>query len=102
QPDYLVEVVERDQQALEDVGAGLGLAQLELGAADDDLALVGDVVADQVLEVQDHRYVVDQGDHVQAERGLQGSVLVELVENNLCRIAAALELDDEPHSRAVG
>ena len=46
--DHRVEVVERDQQALEDVGAGLGPAQLVLGAAGDDLALVVDVVLDQL------------------------------------------------------
>ena len=45
QLDHRVEVVERDQQPLEDVRAGLGLAQLVLGAAGDDLALVVDVVA---------------------------------------------------------
>ena len=33
QLDHLVQVIERDLQALEDVRAGFGLAQLELGAA---------------------------------------------------------------------
>ena len=46
--DHRVEVVERDQQPLEDVGAGLGPAQFVLGAAGDDLALVLDVVVDQL------------------------------------------------------
>ena len=46
--DHRVEVVERDQQPLEDVGAGLGAAQFVLGAAGDDLALVLDVVVDQL------------------------------------------------------
>ena len=41
--DDLVEVVERDQQALEDVRPRLGLVELELGAPDDDLLLEGDV-----------------------------------------------------------
>ena len=45
QRDHRVEVVERDQVALEDVRALLGLAQLELRAAGDDLALVVEVVA---------------------------------------------------------
>ena len=44
QLDDLVEVVERDQQALEAVDPRLERAQLVLGAADDDLALVLDVV----------------------------------------------------------
>ena len=46
QLDHLVEVVERDQQALEAVDLRLERAQLVLGAADDDLALVLDVVVD--------------------------------------------------------
>ena len=52
QLDHRVEVVERDQQPLEDVGARLRLAQLVLGAAGHDLALVGDVVLDQLLEAR--------------------------------------------------
>ena len=44
QRDDLVEVVQRHQQALQDVGALAGLAQAVLGAAGDDLALVGEVV----------------------------------------------------------
>ena len=47
QLDDGVEVLERDQQALEDVQPRLALAQLVLGAPDDDVALVVDVVADQ-------------------------------------------------------
>ena len=46
QVDHLVQVVERDQQALEAVDPGLERAQLVLGAADDDLALVLDVEVD--------------------------------------------------------
>ena len=67
QLDHRVEVVERDQQALEDVGAGLGAAQLVLGAAGDDLALVVDVGLDQLLQRQRPRHAVDERDHVDAE-----------------------------------
>ena len=70
QLDHRVEVLERDQQPLEDVGAGLGPAQLVLGAADDDLALVADVVLDQLLEAERARHAVDEGDHVDAEGAL--------------------------------
>src|SRR6476619_5766463 len=48
QLDHLVEVVERDQVALEDMRAFLGLAQLELRAADDDRALELEVVAQEL------------------------------------------------------
>ena len=98
--DDRVEVVERDQQAFEDVGAGLGLAELVLGAANDDVALVVDVVVDQLLEPERARHAVDQGDHVHAERVLHRRVLVELVQHDRRRIAAALELDDQAHARS--
>ena len=91
QLDHRVEVVERDQQPLEDVGAGLGAAQLVLGAAGDDLALVADVVLDQLLEAERLRHAVDEGDHVDAEGALHRGALVELVEHDLGRVAAALE-----------
>ena len=102
QVDDRVEVVEGDDDPLEHVRPGLRLAQLELGAALDDLALVGDVVADQLLEAERLRHVVDEGDHVDAERGLHRRVLVELVQDHGGRVAAALQLDDEPHAGAVG
>ena len=44
--DDLVEVVERDQQAFEDVRAALLLGQLVLRPANDDLALMADVGLD--------------------------------------------------------
>ena len=48
QRDHRVEVIERDLQAFEDVGARLGLAQLELGPAADDLAPELDEVLDDL------------------------------------------------------
>ena len=51
-PDHLVEVVERDAQPFEDVGARLGLAQLELGATADDFAAELDELLDELEEVQ--------------------------------------------------
>ena len=65
--DDLVEMVQRDQQALDDVVALLGLAQLEAGAAGDDVDLVVDVVADHLGEVQRARHAVDEREHDHAE-----------------------------------
>ena len=101
QLDDRVEVVERDEQALEDVRARLLLGELVLGAADDHLALVGDVVVDHRAQVQRARHVVDERDHVDAERGLHRRVLVELVEHDL-RDRVALELDHQAHAALVG
>ena len=101
QLDHLVEVVERDQQALEPVHLRLERAQLVLRAPDDDLALVLDVVVDDRAQRQRPRHVVDQRDRVDAERRLHRGVLVELVQHDL-RDHAALELDHDPHALAVG
>ena len=48
QLDHLVEVIERDLEAFEDMGPRLGLAQLELGPAADHLAAELDEVLDDV------------------------------------------------------
>ena len=52
QRDDLVEMVEGDLQALEDVRARLGLSQLELGASADDVAPELDEVLEDVEQRQ--------------------------------------------------
>ena len=101
QRDDLVEVVERDQQALEAVHRAVERAQLVLRAADDDLALMADVVEDDLAQREQLRDVLDQRDHVHAERRLHRRVLVELVQDDL-GVRIALELDHEPHAVAIG
>ena len=51
--DDLVEVIERDAEALEDVRARLGLPQLELGPPPDHLAAELDELLDELEQVQD-------------------------------------------------
>ena len=97
--DDRVEVVERDQQALDDVVALLGLLQLVARAPGDDVDLVVDVVADHLGEVQRPGDAVDEREHDHAEAVLQLRVLVELVQDDL-RVGAALELDDQAHALA--
>ena len=65
--DDLVEVVERDQQAQDDVVALLGLAQVEPRAPRDDVDLVIDVVAHHLGQVQRARDAVDERQHDHAE-----------------------------------
>ena len=99
--DDRVDVVERDEVALEDVRARLGLAQLVLRAAGDDLALEVEVVRDELEQRQRLRHAVDERDGVVAERRLQRRVLEELVERDL-RHRVALQLDLDAHAGAVG
>ena len=100
QVDDRVEVVERDQQALEDVHARLEDAELVLRAPDDDLALMAHVGVDDLAQRERLRDAVDERDRVHAERRLHRRVLVELVQHHL-RQHVALELDHEAHAVAV-
>ena len=79
----------------------LGLTQLVLRAAGDDLALVLEVVTDQLEQRQRLRDAVDERDRVVAERRLQRSQLEELVERDL-RHRLALQLDVDAHPFLVG
>ena len=76
------------------------LAQLEHGAAGDDLAPVHEEELEELLEVQETRLVVDQRDHVHAEAVLQLRQLEEIVQHDVGDFAA-LELDDEAHALLV-
>ena len=86
--------------APQDVRALLRLAQLELRAARDDLALEVEVVPDQLEQRERPRHAVDERDGVVAERRLERRVLEELVQRDL-RDRVALQLDLDAHARAV-
>jgi hypothetical protein len=101
QRHQLVDVIERDAVTLEDVGALLGLVEVELRAPHHDFAPVQDVVVDDLEQVDGPRPVVDQGEHVDAERLLHLGVVEELVEDDT-RVRVLLELDHHPHAAPVG
>jgi hypothetical protein len=96
-----VEVVEGDLQALEDVGPGPRLAEIELRPAPDNLAPVVDVVLEDRLQRKRLRLSVDEGQHVHVERELHRGVLEQVVQH-LVRVGFALDLDVHPHAVAVG
>ena len=80
--DEVVEVIEGDDVAFEDVGAVLGLAEAELGAAGDDVAAVLDVALDEFLDVHLLRPLLVEGEQGDAEGGFEGGLLVELVDDD--------------------
>src|SRR3954471_17681087 len=98
--DHLVDVVDGDLEALEDVLPGFRRGQLELGPADDDVVPVLDVALEQLLQVHHLRHALVQGEHDHAEGGLHGGVLVELVQHHVGD-GVALEIDDHPHAVLV-
>ena len=94
-------MIERDLEAFEDVGPGLGLAQLELGSPPDDFAAELDELLDDLEEVEHLRPAAGDRQHDDAERGLQRRVLVEIVQDDIGHLAA-LQLDHDAHAVAVG
>ena len=96
----LVNVIQRLQQALQNVGPGQRLVQVVLGAAGDDFLLVADVVIDHLPQVQYLGLTVHQRQHVGAEGLLHGGVLVEVIEDDL-GMHVLLQLNDDAHAVAV-
>src|SRR5690606_35362920 len=92
-----IEVVERDAQALEHVGAGLGLAQVELGAPPHHVAAELDEVLDDLEQAQHARPAANDGQQRDAEVHLQARLLVEVVEHHVGQLTA-LQLDDDAHA----
>ena len=92
--DDRVDHVEGADEALDDVGAVLGLAQPVLRPPGDDLDLVLDVDLDRLGQVEQPRDAVDEREHVHGEARLHRRVLVELVQHDL-GVGVALQLDDE-------
>ena len=87
QLDDLVDVIEGDHEALDDVRAGLGLAELELRPPAHHLAPVLDEQPQALQQGQDLGPAVDEGQHDDAEGVLERRELVELVEDDLAGLA---------------
>ena len=98
--DHVVDVVERDAVAEQDVLALAGLAQLVLRAAAHHVDAVLDEQAQQLQQAQLARLPGDDGQQDHAERFLHLGVLEEVVEDDL-RLFVALHFDDDAHAVAV-
>ncbi len=90
----LVDHVERLNQTSVDVGLLLSLGQAVCRAPLDDLHLVGDPVADELIQTQRTRDFVNERQHVAAEVILQLSVLVKVVHHD-ARLCVTLQRDDQ-------
>ena len=101
QGDHRIEVIERDLEAFEDVGALLGFGEVELGAPPHhDLAL-RHVLVDERAQAHHLGTIVHQRQHDRAERALERGVDEQLVQDHL-GIGVLLELDHDAHAVAVG
>ena len=100
--DDLVDVEDRDQQAVDEVQPVGGLAAAEHRAAAYDVEAVAEEDLEQLLEAERARLAVDEGHGVDAEGVLHRGELVELLEQRLGD-EAVLDLDDQPQAvLAVG
>ena len=91
---------ERLLEAEQDVLALAGLAQQEIGAAADHIDAVLDEALDHVEQAQLARLPVHDGQHDDAEVGLQLRVLIQIVEDDF-GLLAALQLEHDAHAVAV-
>ena len=55
QGNNLINLIERLEEAFQDMGTGLGLAQFELGTPDHHFAAMVEEIGQRGLEVQQHR-----------------------------------------------
>ena len=101
QLDELIQVVECDLEALEDMGARFRLLEVEERAARDHLTAVLDERQQHLLEGQDHRSAILDREHIDAEGRSHAGLFVQIVENDV-RFLAALDLDDDANPFAAG
>jgi len=83
------------------VGALLGLFQVVLGAAAHHLVLKFHVFLKHLLQGEDFRHLVVDGQHDNAHGILQLGVLVQLVQDDLC-IGVLADIHHDAHTLAVG
>ena len=96
-----VDVVERDHITFEDMGTLLGLGQLVASTANDNVALMIDVVAEHLTKRKNLRNTVHQRQVDDAEADLKLRVLEQLVKDDL-RNHVLLQVDDDVDAAAVG
>ena len=100
-PDHLVDVIDGDLQAFEDVLAILGAFLLERRPAGDDRVAVLDEVPQQLLQVHFLRHAVRESQHDRAEGHLHLRMPVQLIQDHH-RDGVPLQLDHQPHALFVG
>ena len=98
---HFVDVVRCDDQAFEDVGTFLRLAEFVLGATDDHFVTMVHETLNHILQCQALGASLHEGDVVHAERALESSHLEQLVQYYAC-VGIALHIDDDAHTFAVG
>ncbi len=98
--DHFIQVFQRRPQPFQDMRPLAGFLQVVLAAPADDLLAMLQVNPHRLLEAQQARLAVHQGQHVDAEGGLHGGVLVQVAQDKF-RLGGLAQLDHNPHSLAI-
>ena len=98
--DDLVDVVDGDLEAFEDVDAILRLLEQEAGAARDDLDAVVDEALEEELQAHAARGAVVEGEHVRREVRLQLGEAEEVVEDHV-GLGVGLDGHDDVHAHVA-
>ncbi|MNJ31361.1 hypothetical protein D3C77_259960 [compost metagenome] len=98
--DDLVDIGDGDGQTDQDVAAIARLGQLELDPANDHFLAELEEELQQLAQAHLLGPPVVQRQHVDAERGLQRRIAIELIQDHVAR-GVALQLDDDAHALAV-
>src|SRR6185312_13808195 len=98
--DDAIDVVDGDDEAFDDLLPRARLFELEQRAACDHVAAMLDEVRERVLDREDLRLPVDDGEHGHAERRLQLGHLVQVVQDDRGHRVLA-QLEDDAHAVSV-
>ena len=99
--DHVIDVIERQPVAFQDVLSVFRLGQQERRAPAHHVDAVFDEVANRLHQAHFFWLVIGDGQEDHAEALLHLRVLVELVEHDL-RFGASLQFDDDAHTVAIG
>ena len=94
---HLVDIVDGDDQAFEDMGPLLSLTQIVLGATDGHIMTMLHEILDALLQVQQTGTTLHKCDIIDRERTLQGCHLEEFVEQHI-GIGITLHIHDDTHT----
>ena len=94
-----VNIVQCDHKAFQDVQPFAGFVKVKLRAAGDNILLMRNVVIKHFAKVEHLGFAVHKRDHDNAESILKLSVLIQIVQHNVC-IDILFKLDNNAHSRA--
>ena len=99
--DYRINVVQRDQEAFQDMSLGLSLVQFKLASPGYYFLLMFQVVIQDFLQVQFPWMSIHQSQHNGSKCGLQLGMLKQVVQHNL-RIDVSTQFNGNAHTGTVG